>query len=87
STSNNTNRDTVQDSVDKTAAYNTQHMFDTSGNNFSESVTTKGDIVNTSTDETFNLKTAFDNLSLVEKTNIIGVVLKDVANYLTVSVY
>ena len=38
-------------------------------------------------EENLSLKSLFDNLPLIERTNIINIVLKDVSNYLTISVY
>lgn len=71
----------------KVSAYNSDDLITDTGasNNTTEKNITE--TVRSVTDETFNLQTAFNNLSLVEKNNIIGTVLKDVSNYLTVSVY
>lgn len=75
------------DVTNKVSAYNSDDLIvDTGSNNVVNENTTQ-DVDNDSLVEVYNLETAFNNLSLVEKTNIINVVLKDVATYLTVSVY
>lgn len=81
-----TKQDT-SDTTNKVSAFNSDDLIvDTGNNNITDGNNTL-DIDRDSLVETFNLQTAFNNLSLVEKTNIINVVLKDVATYLTVSVY
>lgn len=77
----------TSEATNKVSAYNSDDLIvDTGSNNVANENTTK-DVDNDSLVEVYNLETAFNNLSLVEKTNIINVVLKDVATYLTVSVY
>ena len=78
---------TKSDTENKVAAFNSDTLVTDGGtSNTSDNKTTK-DTDRESTDETFNLKSLFDNLPLVERTNIINIVLKDVSNYLTVSIY
>ena len=46
-----------------------------------------GDTTRTLTEADISLGNAFNNLSLLEQGNIIQTVIKDVATYLTLSVY
>ena len=78
---------TQSDTENKVAAFNSDTLVTDGGaSNTSDNTTTK-DTDRESTDETFNLKSMLENLPLVERTNIINIVLKDVSNYLTVSIY
>ena len=77
----------VSSSENKVSAFNSDILITDSGvNNTLDENTTKG-VNKDATVSTIDLKTAFNNLSTVERTNIISVVLKDVSTYLTVSVY
>lgn len=71
----------------KVSAFNSDDLLTDSGTTTVESDVNTGSVNNDVTEETFNLKTLFENLPLVEKTNILNVVIKDVSNYLTVSIY
>lgn len=75
------------DVTNKVSAFNSDELLVDTGSNTAGNENTTQDVDRDSLVETFNIQTAFNNLSLAEKTNIISVVLKDVANYLTVSAY
>ena len=77
----------VSTSENKVSAFNSDVLItDTGANNeLAENITQ--DITRDSSVSVIDWQTAFNNLSLSERTNIISVVLKDVATYLTVSVY
>ena len=77
----------VSNSENKVSAFNSDALITDTGarNELDENVTQ--DITRDSSVSVINWQTAFNNLSLSERTNIINVVLKDVATYLTVSVY
>ena len=75
------------DVTNKVSAFNSDDLLVDTGSNTVADENTTQDVDRDSLVETFNIQTAFNNLSLAEKTNIISVVLKDVATYLTVSVY
>ncbi|MFX0586150.1 hypothetical protein ACOARR_12615, partial [Glaesserella parasuis] len=49
--------------------------------------TTSGKADKSGKEETVSIKNLFDNLPLFERTNIINIVLKDVATYLTINIY
>ena len=77
----------VSNSENKVSAFNSDALItDTGAHNELDENTTQ-DITRDSSVSVIDWQTAFNNLSLSERTNIISVVLKDVATYLTVSVY
>ena len=77
----------VSTSENKVSAFNSDALItDTGAHNALDENTTQGITRDTSV-SVIDWQTAFNNLSLTERTNIISVVLKDVAKYLTVSVY
>ena len=71
----------------KVSAFNSDTLVTDGGASSTSDNTNTKDTDRESTDETFNLKSLLDNLPLVERTNIINIVLKDVSNYLTISIY
>ena len=77
----------VSTSENKVSAFNSDALITDTGahNELDENITQ--DIKRDSSVSVIDWQTAFNNLSLSERTNIISVVLKDVATYLTVSVY
>ena len=77
----------VSTSENKVSAFNSDVLITDTGthNELDENITQ--DIKRDSSVSVIDWQTAFNNLPLSERTNIISVVLKDVANYLTVSVY
>ncbi len=77
----------VSTSENKVSAFNSDALITDTGahNELDENITQ--DIKRDSSVSVIDWLTAFNNLSLSERTNIISVVLKDVATYLTISVY
>ena len=77
----------ISNSENKVSAFNSDDLITDTGtsNELDENVTQ--DITRDSSVSVIDWQTVFNNLSLSERTNIISVVLKDVATYLTVSVY
>ena len=80
-------KNTVSDTTNKVSAFNSDALVDDSGANNTGDENTSRITDRESTDDSYNLKTLLENLPLVERTNIINIVLKDVSNYLTVSIY
>ena len=77
----------VSNTENKVSAFNSDNLItDTGAHNALDENTTQ-DITRDSLISVIDWQTAFNNLELAERTNIISVVLKDVAMYLTVSVY
>ena len=77
----------VSNTENKISAFNSDDLITDTGahNALDENITQ--DITRGSSVSVIDWQTAFNNLSLSERTNIISVVLKDVATHLTVSVY
>jgi len=77
----------TSDTTNKVSAYNDDELIVDSGNsvNDTDAVDTveSGDTVRT----TYTLQDVINNLSLSQKTNIITVVLNDIANYITHNIY
>lgn len=77
----------VSTSENKVSAFNSDDLItDTGSENKLDENTTKG-VNNVETVSVSDWQTVFNNLSAMERTNIISVVLKDVASCITVSVY
>lgn len=81
------NKNDVSITENKVSAFNSDVLITDTGNSNTLEETTDKEIIRDSTDDKISFKSAYENLSLADKTNIISTVLKDVANYLTVSVY
>ena len=77
----------VSNSENKVSAFNSDALITDTGarNELVENITQ--DITRDSSVSVIDWQTAYNNLPLSERTNIISVVLKDVVSYLTVSVY
>ena len=77
----------VSNSENKVSAFNSDVLITDTGarNELAENITQ--DITRDLSVSVIDWQTAYNNLPLSERTNIISVVLKDVASYLTVSVY
>ena len=76
-----------RDDVNKVSAFNTDDLITDTGSTSNTTDGLTGDTDRVLTEENINLQNAFANLSLLEQSNILKVVNKDVANYLTLSVY
>lgn len=77
----------VSNTENKVSAFNSDGLItDTGARNELDENNTQ-DITHDLSISVIDWQTAFNNLPLSERTNIISVVLKDVASYLTVSVY
>ena len=77
----------VSNTENKVSAFNSDNLITDTGANNELEENTLQDITQDSSTSVIDWQTAFNNLSIAERTNIISVVLKDVASYLTVSVY
>lgn len=73
--------------TNKVSAFNSDDLINDTGSTIQGDETTESTITRDSTEDKISYKYAFDNLSLADKTNIITTVLKDVATYLTISIY
>lgn len=86
-TTNNEIRNNTRDDKNLISAYNDDALIINDGSLSTANDDLKGNGTRTMTDETINLKNAYNNLSLSDKNNIMNVVLKDVASFITLSIY
>lgn len=80
-------RDTTRDDVNKVSAFNTDNLITDTGATSTGADNLTGDTTRTLTEADISLTNAFNNLSMLDQQNIITTVIKDVANYMTLSVY
>ena len=83
-TGNNTDDNT---NIHKVAAFNSDELLDDYSDVGARTGTSANETISDGKEVNLSLKSLFDNLPLIERTNIINIVLKDVSNYLTLSVY
>lgn len=75
------------ETINKVGAYNSDVLIDDNSNINTTNETEEKDGVTTKENTYLDYATAFNNLSFSDKTNTINVVLKDVANYMTLDIY
>ena len=94
--SSNTITETINDSgertntnerINKVSGFNSDELVTNDGDNENLSETRTDERIRTVQDDKMNYQIAFNNLSLSQKTNIIKLVLKDIADFLTLSIY
>lgn len=79
---------TIDDnSTHKVTAFNSDELVTDYSDVKAEVETTSGESDKTGKEESVSIKNLFENLPLFERTNIINIVLKDVATYLTIDIY
>ena len=86
-TTNNETRNNSRDDKNLISAYNDDALIVNDGSTSTGSDDLTGMETRTLKDETIDLKTAYNNLSLSSKNNIIDTVMKDVVDFLTLSSY
>ena len=80
-------RDNTRDDVNKVSAFNTDDLITDTGATSTGADNMTGDQTRTLTESNISLSDAFNNLSLLDKSNILNTVLKDISSYLTLDVY
>lgn len=80
-------RNNTTDNVNKVSAFNSDDLINNDGNNSTGLDDLEGDSTRVLTDSQISLVNAFNNLSLLDKSNILKTVNKDVASYLTLDIY
>lgn len=80
-------RNNTREEINKVSAFNTDDLINNEGSNVVSDDDLTGDSERVLIEENINLNAAFDNLNLLQKSNIIATVIKDVASYLTLDVY
>lgn len=83
----NENRNNSRDSKNLISAYNDDSLIINDGSLSTDSDDLTGSKIRTLTDENQSLNSAYYNLSLSDKNNIMNIVLKDVASFITLSIY
>ena len=86
-TTNNETRNNTRDDKNLVSAYNDETLITNDGSLSVGSDDLTGTETRTMTDETIDLKNAYNNLSLSDKNNIMNIVIKDVASFITLSIY
>lgn len=81
------NRTSNNSGTQKVSAYNSETLIDDSGNDSTGSDDLEGLKTREYTDETLDMQTAYDNLTLADKLHIINVAMGDVANFMKLDVY
>jgi len=88
STTDTTNNNTgTSESINKVSGYNEDVLITDTGVNNSDSKVVTGNIENENITYELNLKSMFDNLNLLDKTNILNTVQSDIVNYITIYIY
>lgn len=80
-------RTNVREDVNKVSAYNSDELVTNDGANSNNNENVNGDRTRLLTDEVSDYKTQYNNLSLSIKNNIIDIIITDVSNFLTLSIY
>lgn len=83
----NETRDNTSDNVNKVSAYNSDSLITNDGSNSNGNETVTSSKTRTLTDSKTDLNLAFNHLLLMEKNNIMNIVIKDVSDFLTLSIY
>lgn len=80
-------RNNTRDDKNLISAYNDDTLITNDGSLSTGVDDLEGTETRTMTDETIDLKSAYNNLSMSDKNNIMNIVLKDVASFITLSIY
>lgn len=89
---NSTNNETGTTEVDgenanNTAAYNSQTLIKDSSTTNQTTTNETSNVIGDSLEYKKSIKQLFDNLKLVDRVNIIEIMIDDVVNYLTLNIY
>lgn len=76
-----------RDDKNVVSAFNSDELITSDGMISDGTNNVNGETIRTMTDETVNLNSAYNNLSLSSKNNIIDKVIKDVADFITLNIY
>ena len=80
-------RNNNRDDVNKVSAYNSDELVVNDGANSISLDTLSGADSKTVTNENISLQNAISNLTIIQKSNILSIVTRDVALFLTLSIY
>lgn len=83
-TGNTTN---TSEKLNKVSASNSDVLITNDGDSSNQNENKQGETVRTLTDNKMNVADAYNNLSLSAKNNIINIVIKDIVDFLTLTIY
>jgi|SRR5690554_127496 len=83
----NENRTNERSDKAKVAAYNSEELLDESGNDSMGTEGVEGERIRHLTDSTESLEAAFNNLTRLDRLNIVKTAMDDVANFMKLDVY
>lgn len=83
-TGNTTN---TSEKLNKVSASNSDVLITNDGDSANQNENKQGETVRTLTDHKMNVANAYNNLSLSAKNNIINIVIKDIVDFLTLTIY
>ena len=81
------NRLTDKDDLNKVSGFDSEELITDNGLNSKTKDDLTGEETKTTTNEIIDMETAFNNLSLSTQNSIIEIVLNDVKNFLTLTIY
>ncbi len=80
-------RTNTRDDLNKVSAANSDELINNDGMTSTSNDGLNGEKIRTVTDSIIDINTAYENLSLSSKNRIIDLILKDVSNFLSLSIY
>ena len=81
----NNNRES--ENISKVSAFNSDDLINDAGSFLAENEEKEGNSTKVTTEDKISYDSAFSNLSLLEKNSIINTVTRDLAHFLTLSIY
>lgn len=86
-TTENESRTNNRDDINKVSAFNSDEMINNDGLNSISNEGMDNTKTRTLTDGIYDIKNAYNNLSLMGKNNIMNMIIKDVSSFMTLSIY
>lgn len=83
----NESRTNNRDSINKVSAFNSDEMINNDGSNSISNEGLDNTKTRTITDGIYDINNAYKNLSSMSKNNIMEMIIKDVSNFMTLSIY
>jgi hypothetical protein len=83
----NESRTNNRDNINKVSAYNSDEMINNDGSNSISNEGLDNTKTRTITDGIYDINNAYKNLSSMSKNNIMEMIIKDVSNFMTLSIY
>lgn len=83
----NESRTNNRDNINKVSAFNSDEMINNDGSNSISNEGMDNTKTRTITDGIYDINNAYKNLSSMSKNNIMEMIIKDVSNFMTLSIY